>query len=182
MTRNRAITKLELRQVHVLDQPGWVEARWYRADESEGSVAVSFRPRFKGARWEIRNMLIVDPTNAELRDIPQARIEVAANADPKICEWLEQSAGEQDRKLMKFARRWVGSRLKLRRPPKGGLTDHFYEFQVAEAYLQAARMGLNPAKTLAEDSGVPQGTVNRWIAEARKRGYLARGPAGKVTI
>lgn len=160
-----------------MSEPGWVEARWHRADGSEGSVAASFHLHFRGARWKIRALLMLDPTTASLRDVPLARIETAANADPKIGEWLEQ---REDEEWVKLARRYVGSRLKLKRP-QAGLTDFFYEHHVAEAYRQAARLGLNPAKTLAEDSGVPQGTVNRWIAEARRRGYLAPGQPGKVT-
>ncbi len=177
MTRDRAITKVELRQVYVLDKPGWVEAHWHRADESEGSACVSFSLSHRGARWEISSLFVITPTTAALRDIPLARIETAANADPRIQEWLEQST---DEKWVKLVQRWVGGRQKLKRP-KGRLTDFFYEHHVAESYRQAARVGLNPSKTLADDSGVPQGTVNRWIAEARKRGYLAPGSVGKVT-
>jgi hypothetical protein len=40
---------------------------------------------------------------------------------------------------------------------------------------------MNPGKTLAEDTGTPQGTVNRWIAGARVRGYLPPGEPGKVS-
>jgi hypothetical protein len=69
------------------------------------------------------------------------------------------------------------SRLKR---PAGRLDDQFYR-DVSWAYREAIEHGLNPGKTLAEDSGAPQGTVNRWIAKARDLGYLPRRPGrGRV--
>jgi hypothetical protein len=35
--------------------------------------------------------------------------------------------------------------------------------------------------TLAADSDTPPGTVDRWIAEARRRGYLPLGEPGKMS-
>ena len=46
---------------------------------------------------------------------------------------------------------------------------------MAWAYREAAARGENPGKTLARDSETPQGTVNRWIAKARKLKYLPPG-------
>ncbi len=71
---------------------------------------------------------------------------------------------------------------KLKRPPRNKLDDDFYR-QVATAYRKAVAAGLPPGDTIAKNSDVPKGTVNRWIAEARKpeRGFLPPGEPGKVT-
>ena len=58
--------------------------------------------------------------------------------------------------------------------------DDFYR-QVALAYRRAVAGGRNPGKSLADDSGVPHGTVARWIAESRRRGHLPPAEKGKVT-
>jgi hypothetical protein len=69
----------------------------------------------------------------------------------------------------------------LKRPKNRRLDDDFYR-QVAETYRAAVNHGLNPAKTLAEDSDTPQATVNRWIAKARQvEGGLSETSPGKVS-
>jgi hypothetical protein len=61
--------------------------------------------------------------------------------------------------------------------PKGTKPDKFYQ-EAAELYTQLAKWGSRrPAADLAERSGVPVASVHRWIAEARRRGYLP--PAGR---
>jgi hypothetical protein len=107
----------------------------------------------------------------------------AANADPEIREWMQKTPPEDPQKA-ELRQRLIARRRrpKLKRPAKRRpLPDQFFE-DVAAAYQGAASAGLPPAKTLAEDSDTPQGTVNRWIGEARDRGYLPRGPAGTVTV
>jgi hypothetical protein len=71
-------------------------------------------------------------------------------------------------------------RHRLKRPRGRQLDDAFYA-QVATAYLGAVAHGLPPAKTIAEDSDTPQGTVNRWIATAREKGMLRETTPGKVS-
>ncbi len=65
---------------------------------------------------------------------------------------------------------------KLKRPARNELTDDFYR-QVATAYRKAVAAGLPPGETMAKNSGIPRGTINRWIAEARdpRRGFLPSG-------
>jgi hypothetical protein len=77
-------------------------------------------------------------------------------------------------------RRDAAKRPRLERPAARRLDAAFYE-RVATAYRAAVRHGLPPAKTLAEDADTPQGTVNRWIAEARHLDYLPKAEPGKVT-
>jgi hypothetical protein len=175
MTKERSLTRLELLPAFMSGQPGWVDARWRRADGSKGSVFAAFRPKGPD-RWYISQLLVHVPTGALLRDIPLHRIETAANADPDIRAWVDPNA-----ELMTEAKRmWARRSHKLKRPAKRLLDDAFYE-RVAAAYREAVAFGQPPAKTLAEDSDTPPGTVNRWIAEARNRGYLPPAEPGKVS-
>jgi hypothetical protein len=57
-------------------------------------------------------------------------------------------------------------------------TDEFYR-QLAAAYSSATRQSRRPAIDLAEANAVPVRTVHRWIAEARKRGFLPPGQKGR---
>jgi hypothetical protein len=168
MTRERAITRLDLIPATVSGRKGWVDARWRRADGSHGSAIAQFR-RKTAERFYIAQLLVGVPTVALLRDVPLARIAAAANADPKIRAWIEQGEPEE---TIRRARRVAAKRPRLERPPKRRpLPDSFFE-AVGVAYTAAVAAGLPPAKTLAEESGTPPGTVNRWIATARGKGYL----------
>ena len=71
-------------------------------------------------------------------------------------------------------------RLKLERPPRNQFSEEFLR-DVATAYRQAVAAGLPPLKTMAEDSGVPQGTIARWVAKARDEKFLPPASKGKVT-
>ena len=106
-----------------------------------------------------------------------ARIKAAANARPwlangQLTGWAASSLSSRRPRRLR--------RVKLRAPKKRLLDDAHYH-HVAEAYRGAVGDGLSPAKTLADESGVPQGTVNRWIAESRRRGYLPPGVPGRRT-
>jgi hypothetical protein len=177
VAKERAITRWVLTPTAV---PGEVTAGWARADGSLGFATVRFHRQ--GKNWEIDSVLVRRPTAAKLRDVPLAKIMAAANADPEIRAWIEQTPPEDPRSVeikKQLIRRRKRPRLErpaLRRP----LPDAFFE-QVAACYREAVAAGLPPAKTLAEDADTPQGTVNRWIAEARERGHLPPGEPGKVT-
>jgi hypothetical protein len=161
--------KLELLPAHVSGQPGWVQARWERSDGAKGSAFAGFRLKSPD-RWYVATLIVHTPTARLLRDVPVARIDVAANADPKIREWIEASNAE----LATEARRmWARRTHKLRRPPGHRLDDAFFE-RVAAAYQEALMFGQQPAKTLAADSDTPLGTVNRWIREAKERGAFEK--------
>jgi hypothetical protein len=173
MTRHRSLTKLELLPAHVgtdkmgRPQSGWVQARWERSDGSKGSAFAGFRLR-SADRWYVATLVVDVPTAQKLRDVPVERIATAANADPQIRKWIEDGNAE----LATEARRlWARRPHKLQRPAGHQLDDGFYE-RVAAAYREALMFGQPPAKTLARDSDTAQGTVNRWIREARSRGYL----------
>lgn len=58
--------------------------------------------------------------------------------------------------------------------PQDGMTDEWLR-HLAAAYRAAVRRGEAPAKSLAEQAGVPVRTVHSWLYRARKRGYIAPG-------
>jgi hypothetical protein len=178
MTRERAITKLVLQPVNVMGQKGWVEARWERADGSGWSIAVKCRSE-KAGRWYVAHTFATAPTAERLRDVPVARIETAINATPRVHEWLKKGTLPEIEREERLA---IAKRPRLERPASRRLDDAFYA-RVADAYRGAVANGLPPSKTLAEDSGTPPGTINRWIAEARKpeRGYLPPAERGKAS-
>ncbi len=179
MTRERTLTKLELVPATVAGADDWVSARWQRSDGSKGSATARFRLR-TAERWYIARLLVDLPTTALLQDVPLARIEAAANADEQIRAWIVKSLPPE---TIKRAQYEAARRPKLKRPKsRRELDDDFYK-RVAVAYRAAVAHGLPPAKTLAHDSGAPPGTVNRWIAEARKkeRGHLPPAQPGKVS-
>ena len=178
MTRERTLTRLDLIPVSYSDRGDpWVQARWERSDGSGGRATARFRLK-TAERWYIAELRVALPTAELLRDVPLARIEAAVNADPKIREWIEAGTPED---VIRRARRARAQRPRLERPSSRRLDDGFYK-RVAAAYTGAVAHGLRPAKTLAADSDTPAGTVNRWIAGARSRGYLSPAEPGKVTV
>ncbi len=181
MAKARAVTQLELIPVHVMGEAGWLRVSWKRADGSRDDVVVKCRLDARTGRWRVSALLALQPTSRSLREVPLARIEDAINAaGAEIKEWLEQSV---DRDILELADKFARVRAKrhrLKRPAKRQLNDIFFE-RVAMAYRDAVFAGLPPAKTLADDSGTPQGTVNRWISIAREKGMLPEAEPGRVS-
>lgn len=70
------------------------------------------------------------------------------------------------------------TRKPLQRPD--GTDPDGFSRQVAAAYGAAVLRTSAPAKALAEEAGVPVGTVHRWIREARQRGHLAPAKKGRA--
>jgi hypothetical protein len=65
-------------------------------------------------------------------------------------------------------------------PPAGRrMTDDFLR-EVARAYRLAARKGVPPAPSIAENAGVTDRAVHKWIYTARKRGIMPPGKRGRV--
>jgi hypothetical protein len=179
MTRERTLTHIDL----LAGPGGWVQASWRRSDNSEGRVFARLRRHRKG-RWQVTDLQVPAPTTALLHDVPLARIEIAINVSGPVLETLVERIDEKPSANLaedfKGLYRRMPRQARLERPTSRRLDDAFYR-NVGWAYRAAAARGMSPAKTLAQDSGAPQGTVNRWIAEARSRGYLPPGEQGKVT-
>ncbi len=66
-----------------------------------------------------------------------------------------------------------------RRPSTTGDNDDFYR-DVALAYAEYAPQTRAPAKAIAEEAHAPKTSAQRWIAEARRRGFLPQTTKGKV--
>jgi hypothetical protein len=63
--------------------------------------------------------------------------------------------------------------------PGGPITDDFLR-RLAETYRWLTNASRAPAPVIAEQTGAPVGTVHRWIADARRRGFLPPGRKGKA--
>lgn len=67
----------------------------------------------------------------------------------------------------------------LIRPPDGRISNEFLE-NLAEMYRWAVESGKAPAPAIANTANAPVRTVHRWVAEARKRGFLPPAIRGKA--
>jgi hypothetical protein len=159
----------------VYGRKGWVDARWTRRDNSRGSATLRMSLK-TSERWYVAELHLVAPTAATLRDLPLARIEAAVNANDAILDWVKQGVGEETMERARVAR----SRRPKLTAPNGRPDDAYFEY-LAECYRAAVAAGLPPAKTLAEESGTPPGTLARWIRKARDAGYLGDAEPGRVT-
>lgn len=121
--------------------------------------------------------------NGELRDQVLESIETADDPGTIIrrqAEQFRQVAAElRDEILKRVGEGWDPERLHLETPTTRAYPDEFYR-EVADRYHYATWYGQRPAADIAEVNDVPVKTVHRWIAEARKRGYLPPGQRGKA--
>jgi hypothetical protein len=123
---------------------------------------------------------------ATLRALPLGRLEALANASPfteEIRAKLNDAPRPGVEPLSPEPRpRWQSRKFTSRDPhlvvPKGTKPDQFYK-EAAELYTELAATSRRPAAVLAERSGVATATVHRWIAEARKRGFLLPAERGR---
>jgi hypothetical protein len=182
-----------LTHLHIETGPGgWLKAFWRRgADEPENVIYCRFRaPKTKRQGWALIGLQASQhsrPTrwlsSELLDDVPRHRIELAVVASDVFRDGLLEAIDDDVPSDLDaaFARAYhTAPRPKLERPRRSELDDAFYR-RVALAYRRAVAAGLPPSKTLAEDAETPPGTVNRWIAEARKRGHLPKTERGKVS-
>ncbi len=171
---------------------GWVKAHWRRGG-SEESAWLRFEPggrKRKGLpqpRWVLVALQVKNPTAQRLADIPLARLKTAWNASAfeELGEELRDNldrpmSADLDKEHQNL--RQAQPRKKFKRPD-GSPRDEAFLREVAFSYRDAVARGLNPGKTLAEDSGVPYSTVAKWIARTREteKGYLPPAQQGKVT-
>lgn len=118
---------------------------------------------------------------ARLRAVPLGRITAWANAPDVAADLRSHMAERQpapgDDDFFKMYGRGIAARLgRIPDPPYG---DDFYR-RVAAAYSALARQLSRPAAELAEANDLPVTTVHSWIKQARRRGFLPPGRAGKA--
>lgn len=98
-------------------------------------------------------------------DEPQAKL---LDLAPPLVDPL--GLGEDPVALALEARLW---------PPEGrDYGDGFYR-KVAWVYGTLARRVRNPVAMIAKANDTPLSTVQRWVREARRRGFLPAAQAGK---
>lgn len=188
---------IDLRPQCLLGRAGWVA--WLTDDGRLPPVLVRFR-MVDGGRLVIAALHLVDEgeaiTSSRLRTLPLGRIESAVNSgaylrrdvmetidypeDDALPDLLEQvdrfhqglsdpSPANDDAELAERP---------LRRP--GDTDSYAYYEEVATQYRLRAARSRKPAALLAEEAGVPVGTVHRWVRDARRLGFLPSGVRGKV--
>ena len=158
------------------DEPDWVYAR---VQENEHGRLVITELHLVRDRVD----------SAALRELPLGRIETLANSTP-IAEDIRAKLSGQPRPgvepLSPESRsRWESRKIISPTPHllhlavhKGTKPDRFYK-EAGELYAELARHSRRPAADLAERSGVSVASVHRWIAEARRRGYLPPAERGR---
>lgn len=165
-----------------------VEDDWHEWHDDTPSASAEL-PRVRvrigegdDGRLHLVGMHVDGPLSAEaLRAIPVGRIEAAANAQ------LHPSASVfEDGEAESFVIITPGDRGPL--PPlpphlwretSGGYPDTFYG-TVAAIYRKLAAVSPRPVAEIAGANDVPVTTAQRWVKEARRRGLLAPGRAGKA--
>ena len=165
----------------------------YRDDDSEVWAFVRFRV-VDGDRFEVATVSVGSDDRAvdsnDLRAVPLGRIVVFANGPGKdrlkarLNEHfdIELALGGATEVITQEAERSQRKpRTKLDIPAGPGRhPDDFYR-RVAALYMYLAQHGDRPAADIAEANGIANvSTVHRWIKEARRRGFLNPGQAGKA--
>lgn len=157
---------------------------WHPAEGPRVLVQVEHR----GGRAHITGLALLGPTvgSTTLRSIPLAQIESRLN-HPDVLEFQEPSKAQPVTKALgPLLKRTALGVQRIPRPQRGRLArpdgsdpDTFYKL-VADAYNEAILNTSSPAPLLAEEAGVPVPTVHRWIAEARRRGFLPPARQGRA--
>jgi hypothetical protein len=157
------------------------------------AVYVRFRQADDG-RWEAAELYLPPEdrplTTDDLRRVPLGQMEAFAN-HPDNAKALAKATGPQTLERaaqvpVRLAEKLAEQSRKRRWVPKvpvgegsGQRGDDFYR-AVAQAYLRLVSEQRTPAPELAEANAVPVTTARRWVKEARLRGFLPPGRAGKV--
>lgn len=113
-----------------------------------------------------------------LRSVPVTQMLTWANTG-RVHELILQMAGFAAAPSPEVPRRKPP--LQLEMPPGARKPDVFYE-RVARAYtwLVVNEGSRRPAVDIAQANKVPATTAHRWIREARRRGLLQSGVAGRA--
>lgn len=145
--------------------------QWYRVDGLDGDLAVNVLvDRSDPYKPQVKQVQIAGSTvlASHLREVPLGEVERLIRFD--ITTVGVSPTGEIQLQAPALLRRRLA-----------GEDDVAFAHRVAMSYRYYASKTSAPAKAIAEASGVPVGTVRRWIKEARQIGQLEparRGRAG----
>ena len=172
---------------------GWVEATWGLGSEpgwdfvmrttESWVVYVRMEPMLSEDRLRIAALHVPRPTAKLLREIKLSTIEEILNLPDRkqtILEHLHKPAPKIEDAIQEAREEMFGLRIPLKRPQGRGLSDEFYA-DVARSYRGAISLGIPARQALAQDTGVSESTVARWVHQARRLGHLGPGKPGKAT-
>ncbi|HVB45573.1 MAG TPA: hypothetical protein VNF47_23100 [Streptosporangiaceae bacterium] len=179
---------------------GWIRGR------DETGRTVLFRVAFVGdgdmARPQVRIALMDSPepiSARSWRDAPFREVELHAlvmrerlarpaetEAVESLIDYFDRTAADYDDFQGTIPTDEIvpepgepAAHFRLTREPGSPLTDEFLA-DVAAMYRWAIASDKAPAPVIAESAGVPVSRVHRWVAQARRRGYLPPGIKGRV--
>jgi hypothetical protein len=154
---------------------GWLQLVSIDGRPLGHSVVLQLLPDGDG-RLRIRQLRIdgrhapVPITRSDLLDLPLARVEAVMNAMAS-----ELAPGD----ILTVESEEPDSAFRLPQGgPTAGLTDEFLR-SVARAYIAAVQRGERPNVAMAEQTGYPLKSVQRWVYTARQRGIMPRGSRGR---
>jgi hypothetical protein len=120
-------------------------------------------------------------TVAEWRSFPAAKVESMANT-PQMYRLLLDSEHSDTPPAVPPTRRITPERPPPELPPGVRRRPDSHYQRVADVYTFHVGNGDPPAKRMSEDWEIPITTINRWVKEARARGFLgearSKGRAG----
>jgi len=160
---------------------GWVQVRF--EERGRRRLYVRFEPdaqgNWKPAEWRIPGNYPADV----LRKIPFHRVEAALAANENVKDELAARFKEPGKPGFSNAYGEVRREapITIKRPSSHRLDDSFYQ-QVGFVYRQAVGRGFNPRQAIADAANVSPDVAGRWIYQARKRGFIPKTRAGKVTV
>jgi hypothetical protein len=170
----------------VVERPFLAEVR--EAADGRIEVVAAYFPKFSRGSWG-------PLTNDVFRSVSLTRVEAVINQRPEVAEVLNifrakvkpatdlEAMGERFFDMLNELDERDGRQhrrsLRLPVPASKRFPDSFYE-RLAELYLDLVARGEAPIVALAEANERPYKTVAAWIREARRRGQLPAGRAGRA--
>jgi hypothetical protein len=159
---------------------------WLHADWGVDAAWVRFGKDDQDRLTRITEIHIANPTPETLRRVPLNRIHSAATMrgagliQVMLAVGVETEPPPEMLSERPTSGHTLEKRFRLKWKPRQPLDDDFLA-NVAHAYQSAVAFGLNPRKSIVEDTGAADATVAGWIVQARRSGHLPKAQPGKVS-